>query len=195
MGCVPVRFLVTGAVLATAHLYTSSAGAEDQLKNNNVLQRKQAYENILKARRRQITKLIRIVDTEKDTSYESPFYLAIETLGDLRAEEAVGTLARKDIFLYIPEGFEEEDEMPREALHRAAFALARIGGKASGAMRKKILRSKDDSEIKLAAWVLARIHGRDTARAKLEQLQQRHSSANGVKVALQSLRGDSGDTH
>ena len=134
-----LRTVLLSAVTATILLTGIGYGGDTKtraisgLLSADPLTRQAAFDRVVAERARTVQELISVLGRKGiDKSYQGPLHRAIVLLGKLRAREAVAPLSK--FLLYVPVGFETEEEIPIEAYHVAAVALAEIGFPAIDAM-------------------------------------------------------------
>ncbi|MBM4030550.1 MAG: hypothetical protein FJ291_02055 [Planctomycetes bacterium] len=146
------------------------AGNLAALRSKEPKERKAAFDEVINERRETIKNLIAML-SEKDISKErdGPLHLAICLLGELRAVEAIRPLC--GMLKYLPEGrILFSQAIPTEGYYVAAVALVRIGEQAIPHLEVILRRSGDDTERKLAAWVIWMIEGKEQVLARLDRL-------------------------
>ncbi|MDP2897371.1 MAG: hypothetical protein Q8Q12_12585 [bacterium] len=106
--------------------------------------------------------------------WQSPKYMAIVLLGELRAEEAVGLLARNITWRVQPRyGGTKTRSIPGQ--FPAADSLARIGGPAVEEVLRILHTSGNPLERHICVWTLiqieggARAEGREVARFRVQK--------------------------
>lgn len=146
-----LRTVLLSAVTATILLTGIGYGGDTKtraisgLLSADPLTRQAAFDRVVAERARTVQELISVLGRKGiDKSYQGPLHRAIVLLGKLRAREAVAPLSK--FLLYVPVGFETEEEIPIEAYHVAAVALAEIGFPAIDAMLAKIRNAPEERE-------------------------------------------------
>jgi hypothetical protein len=163
-----VIFVVVGAVVARELNPSAASGITDPTP----LARTNAYREITIERKNLINDLIAIVESkEVDTDFHSPLRLAIDLLGEFRAQEAVEPLIQR--LMYIPDNFSTDEEIPAEAYFVSAVALRNIGQPAVQPLVNKIVQSNNEEERDLAAWVIMNIEGSEQSVFRLNRCASR----------------------
>ncbi len=179
---------VTFLVVVVALSYHATAGEDsgqgvkeliEALRSPTMEERAKAMSEIRRQRIDLIRALIDIVATasdEESTSkdewrrWQSPKYVAISLLGELRAEEAVNVLAWNITWrVRLTYGGYETGSISRQ--FPAAYSLARIGSPAVPKILSKLRMTKDPLERHLCVWALVAMEqwmeGRAVARFRL----------------------------
>jgi hypothetical protein len=165
--------VVAGVSLLVAAGYGGDTKARivSGLLSMDPLTRQAAFNQVISERTGTIQALVSLLDRKGiDKSYQGTLHRAIVLLGMLRAKAAVAPLSA--FLLYVPEGFETEEETPTEAYYVATVALAHIGFPAIEPMLGRIRMADGERERHLAAWVIMEIEGREQALNRLNALAQ-----------------------
>ncbi len=164
-----VAGLLSLLIVCCARTGVAASSVAAGLHKQKTWERQAAAKQILEQREQTIQQLIAILHEKGiNRDFGGPLHLAIDLLGKLRAPQAVPHLCK--LLTYLPEGEAMRHEtIPSEAYYVAAVALWRIGGPAVNAMEVTIRKSKDDTERKLAAWVIMQIEGKEQALARMDR--------------------------
>ena len=140
----------------------------DGLRSEKVRKRVEARDEAEKTRKAVINRLIEIAKAEKvgGTSFDSSKRLAIELLGQYRAEEAVDFLF--SVLLY-EEGPSYFGPLGLEGKYPAVGALIKIGIPAAKKAFSRIAETEDAKELELCFLIIARVYGKDVARLIVEE--------------------------
>ncbi len=153
----------------------SQAKIED-LMSSDPLKRQATLRTVQESRKQTIDALLGIASKPGcNKIFNGPLHYSIVLLGKLRACEAVKTLSR--LLMFVPDGFETDEELPREYHFVAAVALVSIGNPAIDPMVSVITSVDDKEERNLAAWVLMQIDGKELAIRRLEYLAEKDVGA------------------
>jgi len=135
-----------------------------------------AYEELVQERKDLIRELMAMAEGSTDPGLHGSRALAIVTLGEYRAAEAVPFLTQHLDFL--PAGSVAEERKPTQYYYPSVWALCQIGHPAFARMLQLIETSADPERRHLAAWVLFDVEGRSNSVSRLlERAAQRGGEA------------------
>jgi len=153
------------------------------LSSESAITRLKTFRRIAQERKSIVSDLILVLNRDDvDTSFRGPLHMAIDLLGELRAEEAVGPLSKHLMFVPRSEMGMEVGNKSREHYYVSAVALTKIGQPAIQSMIRIVLESLNDKERNLAAWVIMKIEGSDQAIHRLHSLVQKNKNSLAVSM-------------
>ncbi len=184
-GCMSPCLLVLAAYLAAGTGQEAVQPAQDpieSLQSADPVQRFSARSRIVQERRSLVHSLVKIARGGADETpskraqllrLTSPKCLAIELLGELRAEEAVPSLAQDLTYRVDTSIAGTFGGRGLGARYPAAGSLAKIGNPAVPKLLGFLGKSTDRIERHVCVWTLIAIDGRDVARFRVVKAIER----------------------
>ena len=177
----------------------SQAEALESLRSANISDRAKAYSHLWRQRTDLVRALMHALRSASDSDstsddrgrrWQSPKYLAIALLGDVRAQEAVNALAR-DLKWRVAPRYGGSKPFLLYGQFPAAEGLAKIGGPALQEVLGILHRTQNPLERQLCVWTLIQIEGgaladgQDVARFRVEKAIERCRSSE-MKANLEA---------
>jgi hypothetical protein len=143
------------------------AEALESLRSANISDRAKVYSDLWRQRTDLVRALMHVLRSASDNDstsddrgrrWQSPKYLAIVLLGDLRAQEAVNALARDLTWRVVPR-YGGSKPFLLYGQFPAAEGLAKIGGPAVQELLRILHTTQNSLERQLCVWTLIQIEG------------------------------------